>query len=147
MPRLNFTTYCHIHDQLHRFWLGNNQLFAELTIAEQWHLHDYFQLTKDWPKSELLSHRRTISTERPDLPAKAGRAYAKFRAHAASWAMDIRRAQPHAERLLHVRPKPAHHAVRVTATVKPFDADKLAQVIWLMANQQLDAGSDEPLAS
>lgn len=78
MPRLNAKTYLKIHQRLRRLWLHDQRLFAELTPAEQWYLHDFFTPDRDHPDEELLRHRKAVTAQRPALPQQAGRALQKF---------------------------------------------------------------------
>ncbi len=74
MPRLTNQRYLVSSLWLSEIWNSNlKTLFALLSVQRQCDLHAYFQPTKDLTYEALLEHRRVISREFPDLPAKAGR--------------------------------------------------------------------------
>jgi len=132
MPRLTAKQYLKAHDQLRRFWLHDNRLFAELSPTEQWQLHDYFKPDKDWSDLELLAHREHISKQRPSLPHQAGRALTRLHNKAAHYALlGVRRAKsPVAARIR----KQSERRLTVKAVVRPeVDADKLARAFINMA--------------
>lgn len=74
MPRLTNQQYLVDSLWLREIWNSNlKTLFALLSVQRQCDVHAYFQPAKDLTDEERLEHRRLISKELPDLPAKAGR--------------------------------------------------------------------------
>lgn len=132
MPRLTAKQYLKAHDQLRRFWLRDNRLFAELTPTEQWQLHDYFKPDKDWSDLELLAHREQISKERPSLPHQAGRALAKFHDKAAHFALGkVHRAKHPVPAKIR---KQGERNISLKAVVRPeIDAHKLTRAFVNLA--------------
>jgi hypothetical protein len=49
------------------------------SLQRQWDLHAYFAPTKDLTDREQIEHRRIISKEFPELPARAGRYLSSMR--------------------------------------------------------------------
>ncbi len=111
--------------------------YSYLSSAEQWHLHDFFQPTKDWTDDDALAHRAEITKERPSLPHQAGRALAKIDEIAPRLAITQVR-QHHASasgqpaRRSNVRSKERHVTVRAVANPEP-DTERLARVVIAMA--------------
>ena len=80
MPRLTNQTYLANSLWLRKIWNGNlKSLFAVLSVQRQIDLHAYFAPTKDLTDEERVEHRRAISEEFTDLPARAGRYFASMR--------------------------------------------------------------------
>jgi hypothetical protein len=70
VPRLSPKNYLRAHDRLRKLWLHDRSLFAELSPAEQWQLHDYFKPDQDWSDLELLQHRDKVTRQHPSLPTR-----------------------------------------------------------------------------
>lgn len=151
MPRLSAKHYLRAHRRLRRYWDYQQMAYGSLSATEQWHLHDFFQPTKDWTEERLLVHRAQITEQRPSLPHQAGRALAKLDAAAARVAVlrvrDQAATQPKSPKRTSARSK--DRQVRVLGVVKPeIDTTRLARAIVMLAEQlaakegnQHDAGS------
>jgi hypothetical protein len=136
MSRQTSSHYYHVHQQLRRFWLTHDGLYAALSPTEQWLLHDYYQPSKDFTKDQLLTHRAEITKRRPGLPQQAGRAYAKFQERAAIWAVQVIRAK-HAAKVPTARAKERERTITVRAVVRPTpDYAKLSRALLRIAGDQ-----------
>lgn len=141
MPRLTDQQYLQAHHQLRRFWQYAQAIYSYLAPAEQWQLHDYFQLSKDLSDQDLLAHRQAITKERPTLPHQAGKLLTKLDAAAAAWALHQQRPLIHAIVTNPHRPK--GRSVVVHAIVEPeLDAEAFLQVLLDLLDD--DQQSPEP---
>ncbi len=142
MPRLTDQHYLTRAHQLHQFWDQAQDVFGYLSPAEQWQLHEYFQLSKLLSDSDLLVHRAVITAQRPTLPQQAGRALRKLDAAAGAWALQQQR------RLVSSLPPQRHQPtdqqrVRAYGIVKPeIDLQAFVQLLMDMANDP--QGPPEP---
>jgi hypothetical protein len=78
MPRLTANQYLKTHDRLRRMWLHDPGVFADITLNDQWLLHDFFVPDRDLSDLALLAYRDWIAEQRPSLPHQAGRALSRF---------------------------------------------------------------------
>lgn len=147
MPRLTAKRYLYARDQLRRFWLTDEGLYAELTPTEQWQLHDYFQPGKDWPAEQLLKHRAQITKERPSLPHQAGRALSKFQERVAQVA--LLRVRGAKRPIAAGRPSRGERHLEVKAVVRPEpDLKKLSRALIAVAlERQVRADAGDPTDS
>jgi len=80
MPRLATLDYLNQRAALREEWFERGAYaFVVLSPTEQFHLHDFFELTKDLSPLEVVAHRKDITVRRPSLPQRAGRAFARIR--------------------------------------------------------------------
>jgi hypothetical protein len=78
MPRVIFNEYLEQRAFLRLAWEHFDQLYSLLDTHQQWDLHAYYQPLLDYDDEWLKTHRAHISKKRPELPAKAGKHYAKL---------------------------------------------------------------------
>jgi hypothetical protein len=77
MPRLTTADYLERRHWLANAWRVDQRVFALVSSAEQWTLHDFFVPSWSLTEDELLRYRAKISREQPRLPQRAGRAFAQ----------------------------------------------------------------------
>jgi len=79
MPRLTNQQYLANSCWLRGIWFCNlKTLYAVLPVQHQIDLHAYFAPTKELTDEERIDHRKIISRDFPDLPARAGRYYSRM---------------------------------------------------------------------
>lgn len=137
MPRLTSNQYYRAHLQLRRIWLTRHGIFAEVTPAEQWQLHDYFKPSHELTKSDLLTHRTHITLKCPHLPQQAGKAYTKLIRAAAAWAARLTATN---HQVVRISGRGVQQHIRVGGVVRPeIDAHALARALIEMAKADVAA--------
>jgi len=114
-------------------------LYAELSAANQWYIHDYFQPSIDMPDMELLEHRRHVSAQRPSLAQSAGKACVMLIRYEAAWQEQVRVNQ---QRQLDRRLRPSNgRVIEVRSVVRPqVDMNKLLKAIRRLAEYEREHG-------
>lgn len=78
MPRLTNADYLLQRARLRDNWINHRaSAFAELETIEEMELHAYFAPMRDLSDEQALAFRIEATTERPYLPARAGKSYAR----------------------------------------------------------------------
>lgn len=136
MPRLSNDLYYHRYEVLRWLWLNRVGIYSYISPKEQWAIHDYFQPSKQLSFQELVDHRRTVSRERPSLPATAGRAANQI------WQLIEGQRAPRPFAQSEQRGS-RQRQVTVRAVVRPeIDIEKLAKTLLELA--KLQAKDKEP---
>lgn len=139
MPRLKKHHYVARHRWLRRLWLEHEARFGVLSPAEQWDVHAYYKPSYDLSESELLKHRRSITSERPTLPARASKVFKVL-------------VDPTADpsRAAMVQTSESGRRIRVTGVVRPEpDLEQLARALLMLAERLTEQEHDDhrrPLA-
>jgi hypothetical protein len=63
MPRLTNSDYLFICRHLHDVWTEHRGGFSLISTRDQRYLHDYFRPSEQLTDSQLLSHRRAVSSK------------------------------------------------------------------------------------
>jgi hypothetical protein len=141
MPRLTTKSYKQAHNQLRRLWLRGHSVVADLSVAEQHQLFDYFWPSRKMTDRELLIYRKAITLLRPSLPQQAGRALSKLYARLAARAV-VQLREPRRS-LSRARHHGDHH-ISVRAVVRPeVDVRRLVRAILAVA----DGDAQDPASS
>jgi uncharacterized membrane protein len=136
MPRQSDQQYLQTHARLRRLWLQANGVYGRILPAKQWHLHAFFQPSKDLTPAELLEHRAKITKERPQLPQHAGKTLAELDQHAVHWALRRVR-QPVGAPVAARGGKRQPRNIAVHGVVRPeIDTKKLARALLDIAEQE-----------
>lgn len=147
MPRTIAKAYLDAHHDLHKLWLKDQSIFAELTAQGQWLLHDYFRPASNLTNAELVIHRKAISIQRRSLPQQAGKAYVTLRVAIAEQGERAGQVLPPRSR----SGRRHEYNVTVTSVVKPLDphafARSLAKVSRAEAAAAVKLGRQSEVAS
>lgn len=75
MPRLSNRRYLAHCRFLRATWLKHDMLYGLLPINAQWDLHAFYKPDEELTDQQRLAHREHVTSERPALPARAGRSF------------------------------------------------------------------------
>ncbi|MFG6279580.1 hypothetical protein [Microbacterium sp. 5K110] len=135
MPRLTNKTYLCNRSALGKFWRRSEHGWSKLSLEDQCTLHEYFEPTMDLTDDQAIAYRQAVTAEWPNLPQRAGKAYAQFTRVIAQLEAEPPR--------LKTSPKSKHrrtpYIVRVEALARPdVDFDKLARALLAFAKEKVD---------
>jgi hypothetical protein len=136
MPGLTDHDYLNLQRWLTIIWSEHQPVFSLISPVEQWMLHDFFVPSWSLADEELIAFRAKVSSERPGLPAAAGRAAARLNAR-------LEAAQ--ASSPVGVEGK---RQVKVYAAVRPsVDTGSLARALLVAAETlDLESRTERPTA-
>ncbi len=143
---------------LEQAWKKFDSLYALLTVEQQWDMHAFYQPTKNLSQTKLVEHRKTITNERPSLPAMASKSfgimYRAFRyafRYANGDEQKFRQAiqafaQPGSYTIhTYTDGNKRQHSIRVTSVARPEPDSKLiARALLELARQQVRGDSQQP---
>ena len=131
MPRFTNKEYLQRHEVARRIWQQYRGKFGDLSVNQQWDLHDFYRPSEELTAEALIEHRRRVSRERPSLAALANKAYKIL-------------VDPNPPTAVSVTPAAAvgsKRAIRVRAIVRPTpDLRKLARALIELAEEQAREG-------
>jgi hypothetical protein len=122
-------------------------LYSILTPTEQWELHDFYRLSEDLTKQQLIVHRHEITKRRPSLPHRAGKHRKKLFTVYLLAAKHSAGNQAHFNDIIRfyrrgISHKFGNRRIRVAAVVNPqIDLERLARAL-IELEYQKSRGND-----